>query len=148
MPFWLGLVGLAMTGWLLQSAIRSYAAANASRHWSRVTGTIIESRAVKWKATSNHRTLFVTYRYSVEGRDYESTQASFYTLAEGEVDRLEREHQRSTTVAVYHDPHDHARATLVTGPHPQKPHSDVVLALLGLLVATAVTIAGYTGTIG
>ncbi len=34
-PFWLGLMGLAMTGWLLQSAIRSYAAANASPHWSR-----------------------------------------------------------------------------------------------------------------
>lgn len=142
--FWGGLCFLALSLYLLNHAVQSLIEAKSSTTWPYVDGVILESRAVKWKATSNDTTLFVNYEHVVSGKTYKGTKTSFYALSGDEVLKLEKKHNSSKTAHVYYNPE---RSILLAGPRLEKPYSDVILASIGSLVATALTFAGYLGKI-
>lgn len=146
--FWVGLGFSAFAIYMLKHAIGSYFASKASLFWPHVVGLILESRAVQWKATSNNRTLFVKYEYVVSGKKYNGTRVSFYTLAGDEVLQLEKLHNSSKNVPVYYNPQAPEESTLIVGPRIEKGHSDLILAIIALLVGLAITVAGYLGKIG
>lgn len=148
LAFWVGLGFSAFAIYMLKHAIASYSASKVSLLWPDVAGLILESRAVQWKATSNHRTLFVKYEYVVSGKKYNGTRVSFYTLAGDEVLQLEKQHNALKNVPVYYNPHAPDESTLIVGPRNEKSHSDLILATLALFVGLAITVAGYLGKIG
>jgi hypothetical protein len=131
-PFWVGLGFSAFAIYMLKHAIGSYSASKSSLLWPHVDGVILESRAVKWEATSNSRTLFVKYEYVVSGKRYNGTRVSFYTLVGNEVLQMEKQHNASKSVPVYYNPQAPDESTLIVGPRNEKGHSDLILATIAL----------------
>lgn len=148
LAFWVGLGFSVFAIYMLKHALDSYSASNSCLLWPHVDGVILESKAVKWSATSNHRTLFVKYEYVVSGKKHNGTRVSFYTLIGNEVLELEKQHNALKNVPIFYNPQAPEESTLIVGPRKEKSHSDLILAIISLLVGLAITVAGYLGKIG
>jgi Protein of unknown function (DUF3592) len=146
--FWVGLTFSAFALYLLRHSITSYSEAKFSLHWPHVEGIILESRSVQWKATSNHRTMFVKYEYVVSGKKYNGTRVSLYTLAGDEVFRLEKQLKSSKSALVYYNPQIPAKSTLIIGPRKEKANSDLILATSALVVGLTIIITAFLGKMG
>lgn len=148
LPFSVGLVFAAGSGVLLFRSLRALAAARASLSWPQVPARILKSEAVRFQSTSQHRSLFVEYEYAVDGRPYTGRRGAFYTLLGSEALALEAEHARSPEVRVYVNPRDPSESTLIAGPRTERPYSDLLLALAGLVIGLGVAAGGYLGVLG
>ena len=148
LPLGAGLLVLAGSAALLVRSLKSLAAARASVAWPSTDGHVESSEAVQFKSASRHRTLFVTYRYTVGGTEHTGTRAAFYTLLGDEVVALDRRLHASPTVRVSYDPAAPSESTLVVGPRSEKPYSDVSLAALGGVVGIALALAAAAGVVG
>ena len=55
--------------------------------------------------------------------------------------------KEGNNILVYYHPNNPEESCLVIG-EPDKKYSDIILAIMGVLVAVAITISGYFGYIG
>ena len=97
--------------------------ATASVGWPTAVGTVTESRVLHTTRTKRGRTSSswsprVTYRYSVEGREFESQRISFRVSgsSQSEAQAVVDAHPVGTAVAVRHSPDDPSLACLEPGP--------------------------------
>lgn len=148
LPFGVGCLFALGSLYFLARSLHSLTVARKSLSWPSVEGHIRKSEAVRFQSTSNHRALFVEYEYTVDGVSYTGTRDAFYTLRGDEAAALERAHQASPAVRVHYAPDDPRNATLIVGPRAEKPYSDLILSVLGLVVGLALAVGAYRGYLG
>jgi hypothetical protein len=114
---------LLMFGW---SALRLYLA-NTSFSWPSVQGQITKSVSKYAPSQDGHSagtyTVDFEYKYSVNGKDYTSHDASYSLFdafpginrGQQEADQFVEDYPASTSVAVYYDPHNPQTAILKPG---------------------------------
>ena len=97
--------------------------ATASVGWPTAAGTVTESRVLHNTRTKRGRTSsswspHVTYRYSVEGREFEAQRISFRVSgsSQSEAQAVVDAHPVGTAVTVRHSPDDPSLACLEPGP--------------------------------
>jgi len=149
----LGGTALAAFGlYMLVHALRSYRSAVASKRWPTTGGTLKNvhlwgTRNIGGEMKAVEK-LSVQYEYTVGGTLHTGTTVSFYTLNYPETTDFADRHPEGSEVTVYYDPAHPARSTLVPGPRPGKPYSDLVIGSFGVIVGLLIATAGGVGIIG
>jgi hypothetical protein len=111
---WLALVGGALA---LCFPVVTWLRVRASRNWPHVAGRIVES-AVERQLGGKGRPSYmprIRYRYRVEGRDYVSSQVTFWGSVGGSqwlAERTTRRYPQGSAVTVYYNPEDPHDAVL------------------------------------
>ena len=145
---WGGLVFLLFSIYLLKHALKSFKLLKESTSWPSVEGRIKECTLTLSAHKINLRNFFVTYEYQVNGAVYENNRIALYTIvAKEEAEPLAEQFKKDNNVPVYYNPGNPEESCLVTR-EPEKKYSDIILAIMGVLVGVSITVAGYFGYIG
>jgi len=134
--------------WLLKGACSKFAVAKESRYWRQTRGRMLSTELWGLRnvdgAMRDVERLSIRYAYEVDGHRYESSRVAFFTVIYPETVQFAEKYPAGSAVSVRFDPRDPSNATIIPGLNPAKPYSDIVLAGLGVLVGTGVTIGLYT----
>jgi hypothetical protein len=150
LPFLVGLAFVAFGAWMLVHAVRSHRRARLSQQWPTAEGTLEEvflwgRRNVDGEMKDVER-LSVSYRYTVDGKALEGRNVTFYTLVYPETVAFAEAHPEGSMVPVYYNPDQPSESVLRPGPRAgHKRFSDIILALLGILVGAGVAAGGWFG---
>jgi hypothetical protein len=124
---------LALAGmgcYLLYWSWRGARVARETSRWTPVTSTILRARA---KVKDDGYEPDIAYRYTIGGKDYESSQVSIFFAHGTTLEAVRRKaHKYSATqrVIAYVNPANHAEAVLEPGP---QPFHAAVAFMIGLL---------------
>ncbi|MEL7059829.1 MAG: DUF3592 domain-containing protein [Acidobacteriota bacterium] len=152
-PLLAGLGFALFSAWMLVHALRNRRRAAASTDWPSVVGRLTDlrlwgSRKIdgEMQAVEN---LSVAYAYRVDGTDHRGTTVAFYSLVYPETVDLAERLRVDSAIRVHYNPDDPSVSVLVPGLRAGgKTSSEVLLAVLGLIVASAVMIGGALGILG
>lgn len=143
--FWGGAFIACLALYFLKQAVKDLKDYDISKEWPSVEGTILKSEAVRWKVTSSHTTLFVEYKYDVDGSSYTGRRSALYTHTREEVLECVERFKVGAVVPVYYKSDAPSEALLITGGREDKRYSKIILSLFVSAVGGAVAIAGYMG---
>ncbi len=140
-------IGIALLGAAIFSYIgqrENVSLARESDSWPSVTGSVTASKLfstgrVRVGSTSAGREdhwAKVSYRYTVQDRDYESDRITFTNVvssSRGLAQRAVDRYPVGQEVEVFYKPADPSKAVLVPGGRAGSPHFSLTLAFSGLL---------------
>jgi hypothetical protein len=92
--------------------------------------------------------LIVAYEYEFKGSQHSGSSAAFYTLVYPETVEFARSHSVNGEVTVYCNPKAPGESVLMPGPRKDKPYSDCILGVLGVVAGVVIAVLGFLGVIG
>lgn len=138
--------------YLCRQSVRNRRRALASNSWSNTVGKMVAvrlsgKRNIDGKMVDAER-IDVNYEYKVNDTLYEGTRVSFYTLMYPETKDFSDQHPINSKVTVYYNTATPADSVLIRGLRPDKPNSDLILAIICLVAGAAVALLGWQGLLG
>ena len=134
--FFGGLFLTALSLFMLRHAIKSAAKARASRSWPVVPGVMLKAEILRPLATGSRHNFIAEYEYRVREKTLIGTRVAAFTISARErVNGLAESHAVGRKVDVFVNPLDETDTLLVVGAKdPKKPHGEIWLASLGILI--------------
>lgn len=139
--------------WLLRHAILNLRKADTSSGWPKVSGKMIKvelwgNRNIDGESKPVEK-LNVEYEYEVDGKHFSGTNVAFYTLVYPETVEFANNHPEGSQVSVFYQPEDPSKSVLLQGAKGgNKRYSEVIMAIIGLIVSIGITLGGILGLIG
>ena len=127
--------------YMARHSIISHKNANESRNWPMTSGKIIVMelwgrRNIDGRMVEAEN-LKVKYEYEINNKKYVSKTSAFYTLHYPEAMNFFNSTRGSRGVDVYYNPLNPAQSVLIRGPHPNKPHGDLILGSVFIVIGLA-----------
>ncbi len=141
---WGGLFFCALSIWLLKHAIKELLNYEPSKRWPSTIGKIEDHENIQL-LPGRHRDIFVEYKYEVSNKKYIGAKIALYTLSRKEAKELEEQYSIKPRVNVFYNPRDPSESLLIVGGRKDKPYSDLIMAIIGLLVGILILLGGYFG---
>ena len=135
--------------YMLRHALINHRNARASNDWTFVTGTLTElqlwgKRRINGEMVDSEN-LSVQYQYEVNGKNFTGSRAAFYTLHYPETVDFVNRYPQGSTIPVMYNPQNPVESVIVPGLHPLKPHSEIWLAGVGVVIMSATVIGVFIG---
>jgi hypothetical protein len=132
--------------------VTSYQKAVASQRWPSVTGQLTEvllwgSRNLGGQIKEVEK-LNVEYNYQINGQNYTGTLPAFYTVMYPETLEFADQYPVNSDIKIYYNPKNPSESVLIPGPRKDKPYSDLILGLLGVIIGVAIAVLSWRGIIG
>jgi len=140
-----------LCAYMARHAVLGFKRANESHHWPTAEGVLTDvslwgKRRVDGEMIDSEN-LSVSYEYAVDGVQYSGREVAFFQLHYPETVEFARSNPRGSRVKVFYNPTNFEESVLVSGPHPTKPHAGLILAVLGVLVSSAVSVGAWMGVL-
>ncbi|MCP9291970.1 DUF3592 domain-containing protein [Gracilimonas sediminicola] len=152
LPLGAGLAFSLLGIYLLIYALRNHKKALASQNWPKVSGKLVSinlwgKRNIDGQMIDADK-LSVKYDYSVHDKVYAGTVVAFYTLMYPETTEFAEDHTTDSPVDVYYNPAEPSESVLIPGHRKgSKRYSDLILAILAVLIGVVVTIMNLQGNL-
>jgi len=141
---WGGLFFCVLSIWLLRHVIKELLKYEPSKQWSSTTGKVKDHENIQF-LPGRQRDLFIEYQYDVDGKKHTGSKIALYTLSRDEAKKLEEQLSIQNKVTVYYNPKEPVESLLIVGGRKDKPYSDLILAIIGLLIGILIILGGYFG---
>ena len=137
--------------YMARHAVLSHQRASASLHWPVADGVLTEVRLWGTRnidgAMVEAEKLKVVYEYTVAGDQYAGSEVAFYQLHYPETVDFVKSHPKGSRVRVFYNPERLDESVLIAGLHPAKPYGGLILAIAGVLVSVAISVASWMGVL-
>ncbi len=134
---WIG-IGICVLGlYIALWSLRLQKEMQDSLNWPSVQGEITKNRVVKWKATSENRSIFLGYDYEVSGNKYSGYKPFLYAVTT-EVLALSERFPVGQNVQVFYNPSKPAHAVLIPGGRANKKGHELYMGILVLIAGLCI----------
>ena len=114
----LGFVFACIGAPVLRHGVSQYRSGQASEAWPTVAGTVMDSRLVALGEKNRSVGVEVSYRYAVDGRDFDGTRIRFADITTGgrsDPATVQKRYPAGAEIRVHVDPQDATNAVLEPG---------------------------------
>ncbi len=145
-------IGFVIFGtFLLRHAVHKYRKALESQNWPTVQGILVKvhlwgKRLVNSEMQAANK-LAVEYEYTVQENKYTGISVTFYTLMYPETFNFAEDHPENSSVDVFYNPSNPSESVLIPGLRKDKPYSDLILAVLTIIIGVALVVSAWFGKI-
>ncbi|EAR08200.1 DUF3592 domain-containing protein [Reinekea blandensis] len=152
-PFLVGCAFALFGVYFFGVGVRHFRQAQRSRQWPVLEGRIESSwlwgrRMIDGEMKPAEH-LDVTYSFDYGGQSWQSQRIAFYTLVYPETWQLAEQFSENAAVSVSVNPHQPEESVLIPGPRPgHKRYSDIILAVIAMVVGVGLAWAGWVSLLG